>query len=222
MARSAPSWNASQGSNAWLALALREGKNREVRRVLEHLGLPVTRLIRLSYGPFQLGHLERGCDRGGAEKGARASSSDSRGAQMGRRMRIVGGRHRGRRLSVAAGRRGPPDQRPRPRGAVQHPRRTADFAEAGLPFADAVVLDAFAGTGALGLEALSRGAAEAVFIESDRDALPALRRNVASLGETAPQPHRRRRRHPAAARGDRLRRRLSRPALSQRSRRRRR
>src|SRR5262249_11192118 len=49
-----------QGSNAWISLALREGKNREVRRVLEHLGLPVTRLIRLSFGPFQLGNLARG------------------------------------------------------------------------------------------------------------------------------------------------------------------
>jgi 23S rRNA pseudouridine2605 synthase len=49
-----------QGSNAWIAISLREGKNREVRRVLEHLGYPVTRLIRLSYGPFQLGNLERG------------------------------------------------------------------------------------------------------------------------------------------------------------------
>jgi 23S rRNA pseudouridine2605 synthase len=49
-----------QGSNAWLTLALQEGKNREVRRVLEHLGYPVTRLIRLAYGPFQLGHLARG------------------------------------------------------------------------------------------------------------------------------------------------------------------
>jgi 23S rRNA pseudouridine2605 synthase len=49
-----------QGSNAWLTLSLQEGKNREVRRVLEHLGYPVTRLIRLAYGPFQLGHLGRG------------------------------------------------------------------------------------------------------------------------------------------------------------------
>ena len=48
-----------QGSNAWIAMSLREGKNREVRRVLEHLGYPVTRLIRLSYGPFQLGNLAR-------------------------------------------------------------------------------------------------------------------------------------------------------------------
>ena len=50
----------TQGSNAWLTLSLREGKNREVRRVMEHLGLGVTRLIRIAYGPFQLGELERG------------------------------------------------------------------------------------------------------------------------------------------------------------------
>jgi 23S rRNA pseudouridine2605 synthase len=49
-----------QGSNAWITLSLQEGKNREVRRVFEHLGYPVTRLIRLAYGPFQLGHLARG------------------------------------------------------------------------------------------------------------------------------------------------------------------
>jgi 23S rRNA pseudouridine2605 synthase len=47
-------------SNAWLKLALTEGKNREVRKVLEHLGLAVNRLIRVAYGPFQLGHLPRG------------------------------------------------------------------------------------------------------------------------------------------------------------------
>jgi 23S rRNA pseudouridine2605 synthase len=49
-----------QGSNAWIAMSLVEGKNREVRRILEHLGLGVTRLIRLSYGPFQLGLLGKG------------------------------------------------------------------------------------------------------------------------------------------------------------------
>ena len=49
-----------QGSNAWLTVALREGKNREIRRVLEHFGWPVNRLIRLSFGPFQLGGLAAG------------------------------------------------------------------------------------------------------------------------------------------------------------------
>ena len=47
-------------SNAWLILSIREGKNREVRRIMEHLGHPVSRLIRLSYGPFQLGTLAKG------------------------------------------------------------------------------------------------------------------------------------------------------------------
>ena len=49
-----------QGDNLWLTLGLREGKNREVKRMLEHLGLSVNRLIRLSFGPFQLGDLEVG------------------------------------------------------------------------------------------------------------------------------------------------------------------
>ncbi|MBB3903321.1 pseudouridine synthase [Methylobacterium brachythecii] len=50
----------SQSDNVWLTLGLREGKNREVKRILEHLGLSVNRLIRLSFGPFQLGDLEVG------------------------------------------------------------------------------------------------------------------------------------------------------------------
>jgi len=49
-----------QGSNLWLTFAIREGKNREVRNVLAHLGLTVTRLIRVSFGPFQLGELAEG------------------------------------------------------------------------------------------------------------------------------------------------------------------
>ena len=48
-----------QETNAWLSIALREGKNREIRKVLNHLGLEVNRLIRVSFGPFQLGSLAR-------------------------------------------------------------------------------------------------------------------------------------------------------------------
>ncbi len=49
-----------QGSNVWITVGLREGKNREVKNVLEALGLQVNRLIRISYGPFQLGDLPEG------------------------------------------------------------------------------------------------------------------------------------------------------------------
>ena len=49
-----------QGSNAWITMGLREGKNREIKRVLEHLGLAVNRLIRVSFGPFELGDLAEG------------------------------------------------------------------------------------------------------------------------------------------------------------------
>ena len=47
------------GKNAWLSIALREGKNREIRKVMEHFGWPVNRLIRVSFGPFHLGNLPK-------------------------------------------------------------------------------------------------------------------------------------------------------------------
>ncbi len=49
-----------QGANAWLTVGLREGKNREIRRAMEHIGMTVNRLIRVSYGPFKLGELRQG------------------------------------------------------------------------------------------------------------------------------------------------------------------
>ena len=49
-----------QGANAWLTVGLREGKNREIRRAMEDIGFSVNRLLRLSYGPFQLGSLKPG------------------------------------------------------------------------------------------------------------------------------------------------------------------
>ena len=99
-------------------------------------------------------------------------------------MRIVGGKHRGRRLLA------PPGETVRPtsdraREALFNILSHGRLAAEGVPFADAVVLDAFAGTGALGLEALSRDAAEALFIEQDREALAILRQNIAALGEDA-------------------------------------
>jgi 23S rRNA pseudouridine2605 synthase len=50
----------AEGANAWLTVAIQEGKNREVRKLMEHLGLKVSRLIRVAFGPFQLGNLEAG------------------------------------------------------------------------------------------------------------------------------------------------------------------
>ncbi len=50
----------SQGTNTWLTITLQEGKNREIRRLMKYIGLEVARLIRLSYGPFQLGGLHKG------------------------------------------------------------------------------------------------------------------------------------------------------------------
>lgn len=48
------------GANSWISVSIKEGKNREVRKAMEYLGLQVTRLIRVSFGPFQLGSLPRG------------------------------------------------------------------------------------------------------------------------------------------------------------------
>lgn len=98
-------------------------------------------------------------------------------------MRIVAGRHRGRRLTAPRGR----DVRPtadRTREALFNILEHGHFVEGGGSLLrGAVVLDAFAGTGALGLEALSRGARHAVFMETARDALDVLRRNVTACRE---------------------------------------
>jgi 16S rRNA (guanine966-N2)-methyltransferase len=99
-------------------------------------------------------------------------------------MRIVGGRHRGRRLLAPPGGTVRPTS-DRAREALFNILSHGSFAANGIPFAGAAVLDAFAGTGALGLEALSRGAAQAVFFERDPEALAVLRENVGRLGEDA-------------------------------------
>ena len=52
--------DSQQGANVWLTVGLREGKNREIRRAMSHIGLTVNRLIRVSYGPFRLNEMEPG------------------------------------------------------------------------------------------------------------------------------------------------------------------
>ncbi|MCL4079552.1 16S rRNA (guanine(966)-N(2))-methyltransferase RsmD [Coriobacteriia bacterium Es71-Z0120] len=91
-------------------------------------------------------------------------------------MRVVGGQLRGRRIAAPRGR----DTRP-----TSDRVREALFSilEARYGGVDgAVVLDLFAGTGALGIEALSRGAAHATFVDSDERAVALIRQNLASLG----------------------------------------
>lgn len=94
-------------------------------------------------------------------------------------MRIVGGRHRGRPLKAPGGR----DLRPTSDRAREAVFNILGHGAAGIDLDGASVLDAFAGTGALGLEALSRGAGHATFIDSDAQALGVVRKNVAALGE---------------------------------------
>jgi 16S rRNA (guanine966-N2)-methyltransferase len=100
-------------------------------------------------------------------------------------MRIVAGTHKGRRIDAPAGR----DVRPtsdRVRESLFNILDHRDWGDGGRSVVlDAVVLDAFCGTGALGLEALSRGAAHVTFMDSSRHALAACRANVAALGENA-------------------------------------
>ena len=261
-----------QGSNVWLTFAIREGKNREVKNVLGHLGLAVNRLIRVSFGPFRLGDLPEGAieevktrtlrdqlgeriaalagsdfsgpkiehagghspcagpsfsgerasrfpTSGGACRASLHRSSRSPGAS-GRRSAQAGATHAqeprarcralrsaGTRAAGAEGTRPPVSAgqealmrivggrlRGRPLAAPtsQAIRPTADRLRESLfnilvhayddPVTDARVLDLFAGTGALGLEALSRGAAFALFIDEGAQARALLRENVATLG----------------------------------------
>lgn len=96
-------------------------------------------------------------------------------------MRIVAGKHRGRPLIVPPG----PDVRPTADRAREGLFNILEHGRVAIDLEEARVLDAFAGTGALGLEALSRGAAHATFIENARGARQILAENIATLNETA-------------------------------------
>ena len=72
-----------QGTNMWLGFAIREGKNREVRNVLGHLGLQVNRLIRVAFGPFELGALREGAVLEVETPALRAALGDALAAKAG-------------------------------------------------------------------------------------------------------------------------------------------
>jgi 16S rRNA (guanine966-N2)-methyltransferase len=94
-------------------------------------------------------------------------------------MRIVGGKHRGRALSSPKGQTTRPTSDRARQAIFNILEHTGKLSRPPLP--DAHVLDIFAGTGAMGLEALSRGAKDAVFIEKDRAAAALCRHNIESL-----------------------------------------
>ncbi len=97
-------------------------------------------------------------------------------------MRVIAGKHRGRKLAAPEG------EAVRPTGERAREALFDILAHGrlsdGPAYQDAQVLDAFAGTGAFGLEALSRGARHASFIEKDREVRALLKQNIAALGET--------------------------------------
>ncbi len=97
-------------------------------------------------------------------------------------MRIVAGQHRGRSLVVPQGTTTRPTS-DRAREALFNILEHSGLSENGSLIVGARVLDGFAGTGALALEALSRGASHATLFEQNRDALACLRQNIAILGE---------------------------------------
>lgn len=96
-------------------------------------------------------------------------------------MRIVSGKHKGRPLAAPKGR----DTRPTSDRAREAIFNVLNHLPDSPGLSGARVLDVFAGTGALGLEALSRGGAHVVFVENNRSALEVLKANISTLGEGA-------------------------------------
>jgi len=126
--------DSQRGANAWLTVGIREGRNREIRRAMNHVGLIVNRLIRISYGPFRLADLEKNEVREVKRRvmrdqlGGLLTGEDADAAPAPRRQPLAEG-DRGRKLRSTAG--GPGDRKPR-HGAAERPRHAS--ADAPRPY----------------------------------------------------------------------------------------
>ena len=132
-----------QGANVWLVFAIREGKNREVRNVMAHLGLEVNRLIRVSYGPFQLGELAEGeveevktrvlREQLGEKVAALAGADFARPMQGEPKSEGEDADAQPAKKAVQAGRQERPDRRPQgpPRAGAAHRQRGGARAQRG-------------------------------------------------------------------------------------------
>ncbi|MGI9380261.1 MAG: pseudouridine synthase [Methyloligellaceae bacterium] len=103
-----------QGQNVWLTMGIREGRNREIKNIATHLGLQVNRLIRISFGPFQLGDLKPG----DAEEVHMKALSEQLGKKKSRELTLDTGANRSTE-SPSAGKK----SQPRPRLGPRKPRK---------------------------------------------------------------------------------------------------
>ncbi len=192
-----------QGANIWLTVGIREGKNREVRKVMAELGLEVSRLIRISFGPSNWPISSPApssrsvastwpsnwAPRSPANSASPKRPSSARNATPAaskRRPRPRTTREDRRRQIPRPGHREPRHEGLRP--TSDRVRESVfnillhgieDFSIDGIR-----VIDLFAGTGALGLEALSRGASYSLFVEEGAESRGLIRQNVEAFGLT--------------------------------------
>ena len=119
----------SSGRNLWIEMTITEGKNREVRRVLEYLGLQVNRLIRTGYGPFNIGDLPRGQAVELTGKPVAHFLSEMTGTPIPR-----GGEKKADKVVIAAPAKAPRQQRPAPhKGPSARPAPRKDYDDAARP-----------------------------------------------------------------------------------------